>query len=130
MSVEFADDNRLTIVNDEFDSTGEVQFHMEAEVDTCQTLRIMMETSATRTDIGQYTEMFNFATQQWVQVHFRQTTLADAFDDVSVGKGSQSMIENGSRHMIGRMRWIPTGDIDAADGWSQRVDLFSVVPLQ
>lgn len=130
MSVEFSDDNRLIVVNDEFDSTGEVQFHMESEVDTAATLRIMMETSATRTDIGQYTEMFNFVTQQWQQVHFKTTTLSDVLDDFTVPGPVNKFIESGSRHMIGRMRWIPTGDIDAADGWSQRIDLFSVVPLQ
>lgn len=129
MSVEFSDDNRLILVNDEFDSTGEIQYHMEGEVDTAAAMRFMMETSATRNDIGQYTDMFNFVTQQWQQVHFKTTTLSDVLDDYTV-TNVNAFIESGSRHMIGRMRWVPTGDIDAADGWSQRVDLFSIVPMQ
>lgn len=114
------DSNRLSVLCDEFDSNGGVRIDGHAVTLTPGSLKILVESRASRTDLGQYTQVLNQVTNSWVQVHFVNTTLTDATYETNIPNPSQYVA--GDRSISARVNWIPQGDVDAADGWGMALD--------
>lgn len=123
-ALHFSDNTKVFLINDEFNSTGTLQMNAVSPVTTGSRIYLACETSATRTDISQFTDLYNYSSATWVNIDTRNTTLTDTAYTASTATVTPH-IQSLTRNMSGRIRWIPQNDIDAADGWSETVDRFN-----
>lgn len=114
------DSDRLAVLCDEFDSNGGVRIDGHSVTLTPGSLKVLVESRATRSDLGQYTEVFNHVSNSWIQVHFTSSPLTDTTFESNIPNPSQCV--GAGRSISARVHWIPQGDIDAADGWSMALD--------
>lgn len=122
-SISASDDLRYLVLCDEFESTGEVRITASSPISTPNQINGLFETRAGRTDLSQFTKLFNFGSNTWDQIDFRNTTLTDViYTTTSPGANHVS----GAGEIRIQMLWIPQGDIDAADGWSMGIDHVSI----
>lgn len=117
-----SDNSYLIIVNDEFDANTVVTFDGTSPITSPNSLTAVFEASATRNDLGQYFQLKNFSTNQFETVDFRLSTLTDSTATVTYTSNPGRWINSSTGAIQCRVRYIPTGDVDAADGWSERID--------
>lgn len=117
-----SDNSYLIIVNDEFDANTTATFSGTSPVLTPYNLTAVFEASATRNDLGQYFEVKNFSNSQFEQADFRLTTLTDSTATINYTSNPSRYVSPTTGAIECRVRYIPTGDVDAADGWSERID--------
>lgn len=119
-SIQASDNVRFEILCDEFDSTGEVRITGTSPMGSPTQINGTFEARAGRTDLSQFVKVFNFSTNGWDSVDFRNSSLTDVtFNSTIAGANHVS----GSNEIRIQFLWIPQGDIDAADGWSMGIDL-------
>lgn len=117
-----SDDNSLFILNDENDPNAEQQVSTTSPITGATSMSLTFETGATRTDLSQFTEAFNYATNQWVSIDVRSSTLADQVVVWNNTTNASEFINGTTREAKMRFRWIPQQDLEAADGWSESID--------
>jgi hypothetical protein len=84
-------------------------------------MNVMVETSASRTDLIQFTQFWNLTTNLFTSVDVRNATLSDnAFQSPILNPGN--FLNTGTSEVLGRILWIPQTDVDAADGWVESID--------
>lgn len=121
----------LLLLNDEFDSNATV--HMTT---TCPfkagitSLRTTFEASASRNDLSQILDLKNQASGNFEQIHFQLSTLTDTTASPLITNNPSRFVNSSTGEILLRVRYIPTGDVDAADGWGERIDFVqhTVVP--
>lgn len=114
---------------DEGSPNGEVEIIATSPLSSVSELAIALETSATRTAIGQSVSLFDWNALSYVQVDYRIVQLTDSRYILRV-TNSPSRFLNGSRQLRLRIKWVPNTDVEDADGWAQRIDrcIFRAVP--
>lgn len=115
-----SDNSRYLVICDEFDSTGQVQITTTG-VASVSSLKILVETSAARSDLSQFVRMQNVNTSQYDLLDVRNTTLVDNAFTVTVANPANYLAGD---TMQARVTWVPQNDVDAADGWSMGIDRF------
>jgi hypothetical protein len=80
---------------------------------------LTVETSASRNDLSEFLEAFNFVTNTFAPVNFRVSSLTDVTTTVTLS----SDYVNGADEATGNIQWVPQTDLEAADGWTETVDL-------
>jgi|CXWL01.1.fsa_nt_gi hypothetical protein len=125
-----SDNQHLTIFNDEIDSIAEVVVTGTSPFGTTSALTFTIETGASRTDLSEFTSLFNYVTNAYEQVNARTSTLADSLINIVIPSNQSRFVQAGTREMRGRLRWIPNSDIDAGDGWTEKIDrsVWTVAP--
>lgn len=125
-----SDNTYLIIVNDEFDSNTVATFDGTSPATSIFSMTAKFEASATRNDLGQYFELKNYSNNQFDQADFRLSTLTDSTVTVTYTTNPGRYVDSSTGAIQCRVRYIPTGDIDAADGWSERIDHveYQIVP--
>lgn len=120
-----SDNNKYSLINDEFDSDGVLVLDGSAPAGSYGSMYIIAETAATRTDILVFVDAYSFNQSNWSNVSGGFATLADSRKWIKIASGSNyvGMLGNVSA----RIRFTPTSDVDAADGWSQSIDEFGWV---
>lgn len=121
-----SDNRRFVMISDEFDPNSEVDFDILLGIGDPQEMSVSVETSSGRTDLGQYIYLRNFQTSSWLQVDFHFTTLADRTLIIRPSAPLGSFVQVGTNLMKLKLKHIPFGDIDAADGWSNSTDFIGV----
>lgn len=126
-----SDDNRLTLICDEFDSSSDIR----VKVNTAQrynganyvgNLRVIVESRSGRTDQIERVHLWNGT--NWVQMGGWGTTLADTTHTVTVNNAGPFV--DSFFDVFVRVDVIPSGDVDAADGWSNSYDRVNVLTNQ
>lgn len=129
-SMQQSDDQRFYMLNDEASPNSTVE--IRGTLDTIfqfSTMRIDIESAATRTDLIATVELKRHSTGVWEQKGSFQPTLQDSAKHFMVGTTWPQFspyLQN--LHTVhARIKWVPTADLDAFDGWSESVDHFNVV---
>lgn len=120
-----SDNDKVAIINDEFDSNTVVEFDAMVPTGTYGTILYMIaEVAATRTDLLVFVDHFHHDSQSWINWGSGFSTLTDKRMWVKVNStGNVSGLGN----VKSRIRITPTADLDAADGWSESIDEFGWV---
>lgn len=116
-----SDDDSYFILNDENDPNAVVEITGTGASTTATSIKLNFETAATRTDISEFVEAFNYATNAYQTVSTRTTTLADAAASVTLAPGANFV--SGTGEVKVRIRYIPQADLEAADGWAESIDV-------
>lgn len=130
-SLATSNNSYLLLLNDEFDSNTTI--HMTT---TCPftagitSLTTTFEASATRNDLGQFLDLRNHVSGNFEQIHFQLSSLTDTTATSVVTSNPSRFVNSTNGEIVLRVRYIPTGDIDSADGWGERIDFVqhAVVP--
>lgn len=121
-SLQASDDDYLFILNDENDQNAEVRFFGTSTTAAPSQIRCRFETSATRSDLSQFTDAFNFNTNAWVNFNLRSSTIADDSYNFLL-TGTLANFVGPANEVRTRIRYIPQADLEAADGWAEQIDL-------
>lgn len=117
-----SDNSYLYILNDENDPNANIEFTGVSPWQTLSVLKQLVETNGTRNDLNQFTEMFNWTTNNYELVDTRVSTLGDTAFTVTISTNPSRFVQSGSRNLKSRIRWIPQADLEAGDGWSEALD--------
>lgn len=117
LSLKASDDNKFYILNDESDPNGMVEVTTEL-APTGSSFLLKVESAASRTDISEFVEAFNYATNSYQVVATRTTTLADTVITATLGP---SFIQADGQ-MKARIRYVPQQDLETSDGWLEAID--------
>jgi hypothetical protein len=123
-SLAYDDSNRLIVFLDEFDPNAELLIIATCPVATGSAIHSYVQTSASRNDLVQFLDGYNFDTASWVQLQAWLTTFGDTNRIVNAGNANP-FINNANMGVQSRIRSIPSVDIDAADGWTFSIDRFN-----
>lgn len=122
-SLLFSDDNRLLLQCDEFDDVGVLEVTTTSPIASPTKLRFAFESSASRADLTEILDLWNYTTNQWVTIPpSAVTTMTDRRRVFVVTSNVGQFVKLGTAEMKARIRWIPQNDNGAIDGWNIRVD--------
>ncbi len=121
-SLASADNNKLILFCDEFDSTGTFEITGTSPYTTNTRVEQLVTASATRNDLTQLTRMWNYNTNAYEQMDARNSTLGSTSFIINVTTSASRFVQSGTRQMKTLMTWIPQADIDAGDGWTMSTD--------
>lgn len=128
-SILASDDDKLYFLNDEQDpnSTLVIKSKLNSGFGF-GTMRVDIETNATRDDLTMFVDMKNFVTGNWETVGSFQSTLNDRLRHILLGSTPSSFNKylQGSQNVESRLRWVPMADLSASDGWAESVDQFTI----
>jgi hypothetical protein len=120
-SIQMSDDERASILTDEFDTNGEFEFTSALPAGTVSQLKFKFEGRASRTDLSQFLKMRNYGTGIYTNVNVQNATLLDSIAEGSITSGVANYF-SASREVKARTTWIPQNDITAMDGWVESCD--------
>lgn len=120
-SLASSDNQYLLIICDEFDSTGEIRFNATSPAGSITQWKLRFEGKASRNDLSQFVDMYNYSSNSYVQMNSGTTTLTDSVKNITVTT-NVTQYRGGSNEVSSRVRYVPQNDIDAGDGWSMSVD--------
>jgi hypothetical protein len=127
-SLRFSDNNPVLLLNDETDPNGtlsvtsELPIALPAALSNPSRIRIRLESAATRTDLSEFLRAYNYNTSAWTPVSARIPQLTDTVVNSDITVNVSQFIHSGNGSIKAQVLWIPNSDIDAADGWTERVD--------
>jgi hypothetical protein len=120
-SVLNSDDDRASILNDEYDTNGEFEFTSTLPAGSVSQLKFKFEGRASRSDLSQFLKMRNHSTGIYTNVNVQTATLVDSIAEGSITSGANNYF-SASREVKARATWIPQLDVDAMDGWVESCD--------
>lgn len=120
-SLAASDNNRFLVLMDEFDSNSNVETTSTSPVASVTLMTISVEMSAGRNDLGQFIDAQN-TSSVWENLDASTSSLTDITRVVNVSTNPNRFIRPSNQLKL-RVRTIPQGDIDAADGWSHGIDV-------
>lgn len=120
-SLQTSDNTHVIVLNDEFDSIGQIVFETHLPAGTTTELRTTFEGKSTRSDISQFVRMFNFTTNAFTNVNFQTCTLADSTVTGAISANVGNYVGPGGL-VKSDVFWIPQTDIDSGDGWTESCD--------
>lgn len=115
-----SDNNRYLMLMDEFDSNSNVEMTSTSPTSSVTLMTISVEMSAGRNDLGQFIDAQN-TSSVWENLDASTSSLTDITRVVNVASNPNRFIRPTNQLKL-RVRTIPQGDIDAADGWSHGID--------
>lgn len=80
-----------------------------------------LDSSATRSDLTLFLDAWNWGASQFESLFAGASTLAET-RTTGTASGALSRFVEAQGGVKARVRWIPTADLEAADGWSAGVD--------
>jgi hypothetical protein len=120
-SLRASDDDKLFVLNDEANTNSEVRFAFDTTISHTQTMRLRIEHNSSRDDQTVFFGILNPTTNQWAPLGSQPASFFDVFFDVTINGAQQYVGLAGGVRV--RAVSIPTGDIEAADGWTNSYDL-------
>lgn len=119
-SLAASDNNRFLVLMDEFDSNSNVEMTSTSPAASVTLMTISVEMSAGRNDLSQFIDAQN-TSSVWENLDASTSSLTDITRVVNVSTNPNRFIRPSNQLKL-RVRTIPQGDIDAADGWSHGID--------
>lgn len=117
-----SDNDKIVILCDELDANGTLQVLGTSPIAAVTRVQLIFETSATRADLSQFTELFNYQTSAFESGDFRSAPISDVSTTLTYTSNPIRFVNQTTREMRARIRWIPQTDIDSGDGWTQSTD--------
>lgn len=123
------DGNKLQLICDEFESTGQVLINATSASTTASDMLLHVVCGAGRNDLTVFVAMQNKTNNTFTNVSTTTSTLADS-DIYATVSSPGNYVHSGTGAMTMRITWIPQNDVDAADGWGETIDSvhFHVTP--
>lgn len=118
-----SNNNYVFILNDETTPNTEIRFFGTSPTATPSNIVCRFEAGSDRNDLSQFTDAFRFSTGTWVNHAFQLSTLADSSYNFTLIAAVAPTYVGPANEVRTRIRWVPTVDLEAADGWSERVDV-------
>lgn len=112
-----SDDDKVYILNDEAETNATIEL-LGTGTNPATSGCFTAETSATRTDLTEFLDLYDFVVATWENVASRPSLMADTRLTSLMWPRHVS----GTGEVRARVRWIPQSDLEAADGWSEAVD--------
>ena len=119
-----SDDDPIFILNSEVDPNANLTVSGTSPVSSAVSVGITVEASATRSDLSQFIDVFNFASNGWNTLTVGNSSQSDVVFTWTNTTNPNDYISQTTREVRGRVRWFPNEDLIAEDGWSERVDQF------
>lgn len=120
-SLAASDDDKVYILNDESTSNATIVFTGTGAPAPTTSVTVTMETSATRNDLSEFQDSFNYSSNEWVNLGGTSSSLTDV-TQVRTLPGTGAAFVSGTGEVRSRIRWIPQVDLEAADGWAESTD--------
>lgn len=120
-SIQSSDDQYVNVLNDEFDSTGTIEFTSNVATGSISQLRFLFEGKSARNDLSQIVRLYNYATQTYTNVSVSTSTLTDSTITGSIVTNAANYVGPGSQ-VKAQVTWIPQFDLDGFDGWTESCD--------
>lgn len=126
----FASDNRrFVVVSDEFDPNAEVDYDILIGISDPQEMTVSVETGSGRSDLGQYVYLRNHQSSSWELLDFHYSTLPDRTLILRPSMPVSRFVQASNNLVKLKVKHIPFGDIDAADGWANTTDYIGITVL-
>lgn len=117
-----SDNQKLRVINDEFDSSATIDFTGTSSVLVAEYLQFTLEANATRPDLGITISYYSYQTNSFAVIAQRVSSLLDQTYVIDSPPMPGRFVNSSSGEVRARVRWIPFSDVDAADGWGEAVD--------
>lgn len=121
-SLRSSDDDKLFILNDENGPNANVEFDVFIPSATLSSMQVQFETSATRSDLTQFADIYNFSTSAFVVLGVTSSTQSDATYTYNPAGPFEQYLETATQRAMLRLRYFPNEDLVAEDGWSETID--------
>lgn len=122
-SVANSDNLYLGFVNDELSPDTSVVFTGTSPITNPSRLKITLEAYVLTGGLAQFLELRNTQTSQWEIVSTQVATLTDSTVTGDITVNPSRFITPATGTMNARVRYIPTIEITAVDGWAEQIDL-------
>ena len=116
-----SDNEKLYILNDELDPVGQLRCSATSPVFGGSNMHVIVEINSTHPQMIGFVDMFNYNTNTWQMVSNGTVDLPDQARTI-VRPGAANYINQITRNVSTRLRFIPSEDLIAEDGWSHGVD--------
>ena len=118
-----SDNSYLFILNDESGPNANIEIYGTSPSASPSGITCKLETSATRSDLSQFTDVYKFAGAGigWVNKNVRTSSTSDDLYQFAL-TGTLSEFVGPSNEIRMRIRWFPNEDLIAEDGWSETID--------
>lgn len=123
-SLRSADENVLQVFSDPANLSANVQFEGRTSVAVPAEYSIHVRSSVDRLGISETLYVYNFATDLWVAVFGRTSTVTTSAFSATL-TSNLGAYRDGNGDVRARLAWSPINDEDpAVDGWLHKVDQF------
>lgn len=120
-----SDGQYVHILCDESEPSGALRFEATAPLESVSRIDVQVECGSSRTDQTLFLEVWNRVTVKWENIATTTVTLEDS---VTNGTLAAPLAYLGAENLVqARLQFVPTIDLFADDGWSDRVDRASVI---
>lgn len=116
------DNDRLLDQLDELTPNGEIEFVGRSTAATASEFRFKVVARASRTDMIQQIQLFNYTSTAFETLDSRGSTLNDSTAEVVVTTNPARFIAGGDLTVKSRILWTPTAEVDGFDGWGTAVN--------
>lgn len=120
-SIQSSNNQYVNVLNDEFDSTGTIEFTTNVTAGSITQLRFLYEGKSARNDLSQIVRLYNYATQTYTNVSVTTTTTTDNTVTGSIEANAANYVGPG-RQVKAEVVWIPQFDLEGFDGWTESCD--------
>lgn len=120
-----SDDNKVFVLSDESTPNTTIEFDNYVCSANPTSFQLAVELSATRNDLSQFIEIFNLTNSNFETVNFDLSSLTDVTKVITPSGGHTRFIDPNKKVVV-RTRFIPSADLEAADGWSESFDLVRI----
>lgn len=122
--VRTSNDRRYAVICDEDNAEGEIRITGTSPNQTLSELQVVFEGVSTRGDLGAWVEIWDFTTNQWIEVDYRSASTTETRFIATITNNPSRFVAPTTREMRARVRWIPNSDLESGDGWSVSLDRF------
>lgn len=124
-SIATSNNDYYSILNDESTPNATVTYSAQpADIPaiTWGTVRHQIETSSDRNDLTIFIELKNYVTNTFDPIGSATSSLTDTTITTNVTLSPTRYVGTAPSRVEARVKWIPFQDLEAADGWSERID--------
>lgn len=115
-----SDNDSVFIICDENGPNGTIELRWSTCLDTASMVHFKVETAATRTDLSEFLDVFDYNTNTWDFMLVSSPGLVDS--SITAHHTASGDHINALYNARTRIRWIPQEDLVAEDGWSMSID--------
>lgn len=116
------DDNPLYILCDESAPSGVLEVKSTSAADAPSQLVVETKCSSTHPAMIQFLDVRNYTTSTWELNTTAPVGSSEISMNATINAPANHYIQAGTREISMRIRWIPSEDLVAEDGWSNVVD--------
>lgn len=122
-SLRWSDNDSFYVLCDENEPLGTVEFDVQHTLSTSFYCRIRVESSASRDEVSEFVELYDWELAQYRLVGARTVPTIDSVASYFIPKLENANPLNGPNGLVkGRIRYVPQTDLESSDGWLMAID--------